>query len=192
MNPVNLNISQNLKNLRKTRGWSLDKTAAETGVSKAMLGQIERLESSPTIATLWKVACGFRVPFSSFLEKPSATTLITSPQVSHFDDQFHNPQILVKTLFPFDPELRCDVFRIELLPGYEHLSPPHEKDVIEQVLMVSGTLEVFIEGKWQEVSDGNGVKFRADVPHGYRNMTAKSAIFHDVIHYPPKTKRTKK
>ena len=41
-------ISVTLQLLRKQRGWSLDKTAAATGVSKAMLGQIERGESSPT------------------------------------------------------------------------------------------------------------------------------------------------
>ncbi|MBS0638148.1 MAG: helix-turn-helix transcriptional regulator, partial [Verrucomicrobia bacterium] len=60
-------ISHALKALRKERGWSLDKTASETGVSKAMLGQIEREESSPTIATLWKIANGFNIPFSTFI-----------------------------------------------------------------------------------------------------------------------------
>ena len=42
-----------LRAQRTARGWSLDKAAEETGVSKAMLGQIERGESSPTLATLW-------------------------------------------------------------------------------------------------------------------------------------------
>jgi transcriptional regulator with XRE-family HTH domain len=50
------------------RSWSLDVTSQKTGVSKAMLGQIERGESSPTIATLWKIASGFDVLFSSFVE----------------------------------------------------------------------------------------------------------------------------
>src|ERR1700735_226800 len=62
-------ISLTLKSLRQQRGWSLDRTAEETGVSKAMLGQIERQESSPTIATLWKIASGFNTSFSSFIEK---------------------------------------------------------------------------------------------------------------------------
>jgi len=56
-------ISVTLQLLRKQRGWSLDKTAAATGVSKAMLGQIERGESSPTVATLWKIATGFETSF---------------------------------------------------------------------------------------------------------------------------------
>jgi transcriptional regulator with XRE-family HTH domain len=32
-----------------------------------MLGQIERNESSPTVATLWKIATGLNVPFSAFI-----------------------------------------------------------------------------------------------------------------------------
>ena len=46
-------IAQHLKALRKAQGLSLDSVAKLTGVSKAMLGQIERQESSPTISTLW-------------------------------------------------------------------------------------------------------------------------------------------
>lgn len=44
-----MNIAQHLaatlKTLRQQRGWSLSRLAEETGVSKAMLGQIERNES---------------------------------------------------------------------------------------------------------------------------------------------------
>jgi transcriptional regulator with XRE-family HTH domain len=51
-----MNIAQHLattlKTLRQQRGWSLSRLAEETGVSKAMLGQVERNESSPTVATV--------------------------------------------------------------------------------------------------------------------------------------------
>ncbi len=40
--PIIQVIANHLKQLRQARGWSLDKTAEMTGVSKAMLGQIER------------------------------------------------------------------------------------------------------------------------------------------------------
>jgi transcriptional regulator with XRE-family HTH domain len=66
-NDISARIASHLKSLRKSRGLSLDKTAQLTGVSKAMLGQIERGESSPTIATLWKIATGLSASFSSFI-----------------------------------------------------------------------------------------------------------------------------
>ena len=49
-----LTIGRELKSLRQSRGLTLDELAALTGVSKPMLGQIERGQSSPTINTLWK------------------------------------------------------------------------------------------------------------------------------------------
>lgn len=64
-----LNIGKHLKNIRQNRELSLDEAAEMTGVSKPMLGQIERGQSSPTITTLWKIATGLKVPLSSFLQE---------------------------------------------------------------------------------------------------------------------------
>ena len=55
---ITQHLATTLKTQRQVRGWSLSKLAEETGVSKAMLGQIERNESSPTVSTLWKIATG--------------------------------------------------------------------------------------------------------------------------------------
>ena len=52
MQELTRHIGSQLKAVRSERGWSLSQTAEHTGVSKAMLGQIERGESSPTVATL--------------------------------------------------------------------------------------------------------------------------------------------
>jgi XRE family transcriptional regulator, regulator of sulfur utilization len=178
-------IATRLKTLRQEKGWSLDKTAEKTGVSKAMLGQIEREESSPTIATLWKIASGFEASFSDFLEdspfpSPSPILRSGSPEQLHPADD----KIRVKSLFPFDPELRFEVFLIELLPGCEHLSPPHQKGVIEHVMVIEGEMEVLVNGQWQILKKDEGLRFEAHQPHGYRNLSTVVARFHDGIHYP--------
>ncbi len=72
-------LSTTLKQLRQQRGWSLSRLAEATGVSKAMLGQIERNESSPTVATLWKIATGLNVPFSTFISPPQSATPVMTP-----------------------------------------------------------------------------------------------------------------
>lgn len=178
-------ISSTLKALRRERGWSLDKAAEETGVSKAMLGQIEREESSPTIATLWKIASGFNTSFSSFIE--DIDTNFQEPvyrggeakQIHPSDDK-----ICVMTLFPFDKELNLEIFTIELMPGCEHLSPPHQPGVIEHVIVHKGSMEVLIDGKWKKLNTREGIRFNADQAHGYRNTSSETVCFHDIIHYP--------
>lgn len=185
MENIYKHIATILKNLRQKKGWSLDKAALATGVSKAMLGQIEREESSPTIATLWKIATGFETSFSSFIEEISPTSNEVSyrtgqVQTIHPDDK----KIRVLSLFPFEPQLNFELFIIELLPGCEHLSPPHTQGVIEHVVVVQGNMEVLIDGAWQKLSNGEGIRFNANQTHGYRNLMSETAIFHNIIHYP--------
>lgn len=185
MKDIYKHISSTLKTLRQARGWSLDKAAEETGVSKAMLGQIEREESSPTIATLWKIASGFNTSFSSFLEDidPDLKKSIhRSNPTQHLNPT--DKRIRVAPLFPFDVELNFEIFIIELLPHYEHLSPPHQTGVIEHVIAVKGAVEVLVNGTWQTLHQSEGLRFNADQAHGYRNTSSKTVCFHDIIHYP--------
>lgn len=160
MQEISKRIAKTLKSLRQERGWSLDKTALETGVSKAMLGQIEREESSPTISTLWKIASGFQTSFSSFIEDSldnSATPIYRTghAETLHPDDE----KIRVLPLFPFDEQLHFELFVIELLPGCEHLSPPHKHGVIEHVIVLDGSIEILLGGCWKTLSKGEGCPF---------------------------------
>src|SRR5688572_24249654 len=56
-------VGGNVKRFRAERGWSLQRLADESGVSRAMLGQIELEQSAPTINVLWKIATALGVPF---------------------------------------------------------------------------------------------------------------------------------
>ncbi|HVE44757.1 MAG TPA: XRE family transcriptional regulator [Gammaproteobacteria bacterium] len=184
MKNINKRISLNLKELRREKGWSLDKAAEKTGVSKAMLGQIEREESSPTIATLWKIASGFDTSFSSFIE--DIHSAFNKPVHRGGQAQQLHPtdkKIRVMPLFPFDDQLNFEIFIVELLPTCEHLSPPHQPGVIEHVVVVEGKMEVLVNGKWQSLNKGEGLRFDANQPHGYRNLSPDIAIIHDMIHY---------
>lgn len=61
-------IAENLKRLRTERGLSLGRLAELSGVSKVMLSQVEKGESSPTINTLWKIATGLQVPYTQLID----------------------------------------------------------------------------------------------------------------------------
>ncbi|MDP1602908.1 MAG: XRE family transcriptional regulator [Legionella sp.] len=185
MQTISEHMALVLKSLRQERGWSLDKTAKETGVSKAMLGQIERAESSPTIATLWKIASGFQRSFSFFLEGADLeekASFNRSKHSSHLDSA--DKKMKATALFPYDEQTLSEIFIIELLPSGEQLSIAHEPGVIEHVIVVEGTIEVLLNDVWQIIHAGEGLRFNADTPHGYRNKTTVKASFHNIIHYP--------
>ena len=173
-------IALRLKELRQLRGWSLDTAAKNTGVSKAMLGQIERGESSPTIRTLWKIAGGFESSFSSFLyddagekEAKKGDALMSFP-----DD----PAMQIQTLFPYSSTTRMEVLAVTLLDKHEQQAAPHQPGVIEHVLVVEGTLELFFDGTWHVLPAGGKARFHADQPHIYRAV-GERAVFHNIICY---------
>lgn len=52
-------IAKKIAGLRRERKWTLKDAAQATGVASSTLSKIERLELSPTISTLQKIAAGF-------------------------------------------------------------------------------------------------------------------------------------
>ncbi len=184
-------LAHTLRALRKARGLSLDQTAAATGVSKAMLGQIERGESSPTLATLWKLAGGLGVSLSQLLEPPPAPPDTLWRDAAALRRQPASDAMLVAPLFAYDAQVGFEVFELTLLPGYARLSEPHAAGVIEYVLVIAGEMEVWADGQWRALRPGQALRFAADREHGYRNAGAAPAVFHNVIHYPhaPATSR---
>lgn len=172
---ITQHLATTLKTLRQDRGWSLSKLAEETGVSKAMLGQIERNESSPTVSTLWKIATGLNVPFSTFITPEADKQGVFDPQ---------QQAMVVKPLFPWDETLKFDHFSISLAPGALSESTPHETGVIEHVVVISGELEMQLEGEWQTIPADSGIRFAGDKPHAYRNSSDRTVHFHSLIHYP--------
>ncbi len=188
MHSINQHIAEVLKRERKKKGWSLDKTALATGVSKAMLGQIEREESSPTIATLWKIATGMSLSFTSLItdmgcaQPPTLLHRAGNSKASMPEDA-----LAVEILFPFDPALGFEYMELTLPAGIEHLSDSHETGVIEHVTVIKGKLEILHGGKWIKLKKGDALRFAADESHGYRNSSQKPVVFHNVIHYPGRT-----
>ncbi|WP_424832081.1 helix-turn-helix domain-containing protein [Ruegeria sp.] len=173
-------ITLKLRDVRAATGLSLSKVAEMTGVSKAMLGQIERGESSPTIATLWKIAKGFELPLSALI---GSAVLRDPSNAGVFQTVTFPGSIKVKIVFPFDPDLGAETFHVELTPSQSHESPPHAAGVTEEVFVLGGTLEILRDGEWLPLQTGQGLRFAADLPHGYR-AGVDGASFLNMHHYP--------
>src|SRR5512134_868735 len=69
-------VGTNLRRLRTKRGLSLERLAQLSGVSRAMLGQIELGQSAPTINVLWKIARALEVTFSALISSRTSTSAL--------------------------------------------------------------------------------------------------------------------
>jgi transcriptional regulator with XRE-family HTH domain len=168
-------IADRLKACRKERELSLDKAALLTGVSKAMLGQIERRESTPTITTLWKIAGGLSISFSSFFAgQPGADFR----QVSLPNER----DMAIQVICPFDAATRMEILEITMTNRHHQRSPGHRFGVVEHVVVVQGVLDLIYEGRVHRLSPGPVHRFHADMAHQYRSAT-DTVVFRNIICY---------
>jgi len=173
--PIRSAIADRLKACRKDREMSLDKAALLTGVSKAMLGQIERRESAPTIATLWKIASGLNISFSSFFAGKAGSDYRQVPFPS-------DPDMAIRVIFPFDAATRMEMFEVTLTNRHHQRSPAHRFGVVEHTVVLSGVLDVIHEGRVHRLEPDQGHRFHADVAHQYRAGT-DTVVFQNIICY---------
>lgn len=182
MENLNLVIGSKLKALRNNRSLSLDEVSKMTGVSKPMLGQIERGISNPTVTTLWKIATGLKVYFSYFVEEEKQELKVINIEAMTPVLEEENKMKLYQ-IYPFDVNNGFEIFTIELDSGCSHHSLPHTEGVEEYVIVTEGEIEIGIDGANFSLKKGCSIKFMSNVPHQYDNKKRDKAVFQNVIVY---------
>lgn len=177
-------IADNLRSLRESRGLSLDQLADLTGVSKSMLRQIETGKSSPTIATIWKVANGLHVSFTSLLSKPDPKAEVKSfragPSLTAECQHFR-----LFPLIPFSPQQAFETYYFEIDPGTVFRGEPHKGNVYEYIFVTRGRLQMNLEGKAYEIKEGEFLQFQAHCLHEYECLGEEMATAIMQISYLP-------
>lgn len=182
MNNLLLNISSTLKKTRVEKGLTLGETSNLTGVSKAMLGQIERAESTPTISTLWKISTGLKISFSELLSgNHDNSNIVVIDQIDPVYESDNKMELY--NVFPFNPLTGFEYFYIKLLPGAHHVSSPHKASTEEYVVVTEGTLEMVINNKSYVLKAPSAMSFKADELHEYNNPFDEVVIFQNVVKY---------
>ncbi|MBW6410657.1 helix-turn-helix domain-containing protein [Clostridium weizhouense] len=182
MKDLNLIIGNKLKDIRNKRNLSLDEVAKLTGVSKAMLGQIERGQSNPTVSTLWKIATGLKVSFSLFIneEKDDLKVIHQNDITPILED---DKRMKLYPIFPFAADKGFEIFTIELELGCNHTSTSHNDGVEEYIIVNEGQLEINIDDKKFILKKGDSIRFMANKQHVYKNVNQGKSIFQNIVLY---------
>ena len=180
-------VGSALRQLRAERGLSLDKLAYESGVSRAMLSQIELGRSTPTITVLWRIARALGVPFSALLggpapEEPLVLRAARAKLLKSADGTFST-----RALFPLDRPHSAEFYELRLAPRGIELADSHAPGTTENIVVTAGTLEVRLGGSTIDLRAGDATYFQADVPHEYRNPTGHETIAYLVMTYTHRT-----
>ncbi|NRB04552.1 MAG: helix-turn-helix transcriptional regulator [Rhodobacteraceae bacterium] len=155
-----------LKDARQSLGLSLDAVAKLSGVSRSMVSQIERGESSPTIATLWNLTRALQVDFAGLLEEGPAGDVIEvirkdeAPRIDNCGDG-----CAIRILSPPEDVGKHEVYELSFARGGQLNSQPHRGGSREQICILSGTLVVQAGETTQVLNAGDTARYPVDVPH---------------------------
>jgi transcriptional regulator with XRE-family HTH domain len=176
-------VGGNLRRLRTRRGLSLERLAHLSGVSRAMLGQIELGQSAPTINVLWKIARALEVTFSALISsRTQSGALVMRSQdaklLTSKDRSFTS-----RALFPFDEPRRVEFYELRLSAGGEEDADAHPPGTSENLVVTQGTVEIETAGETHRLEAGDSILFEADTPHAYRNPGRTDAVMYLVMTY---------
>lgn len=178
-------VAANLRRLRGEHGMTLEQLSESSGVSRAMLNQIETGKSVPTIATLWKVAAGLHVPFQQLVQVDAGPKSVVlrrrdAKVLFNADGTFSS-----RALFPYDGGPRASEFyELVLAPGGVERAAAHPRGTMEQIILVRGHATVEVDGLAHELAERDAISFQADVPHAYINPDPRrEALLYLVMTY---------
>jgi rhodanese-related sulfurtransferase/transcriptional regulator with XRE-family HTH domain len=176
-------IGGNLRELRSQRSLSLDATARLTGLSRALLGQIELGQNTPSVGVVWKIARAFEVPFAALLAAPQkvTTAVLRSDKAKRLisaDGRFSS-----RALFPFGEANKVEFYELWLKGHAREEAEAHQPGTRENLVVTSGKLVVEFSGTRHELTKGDAIVFGADVPHVYFNPANDDCWMHLVMTY---------
>jgi transcriptional regulator with XRE-family HTH domain len=164
-------VGPRVKALRDAMGLSLRDLAERSGVSAPMLSQVERGETSPTLAVAEKIATGLELSLSQLLRLDEGQHVAVSRAGERRRSERGGHRF--EELTPPLPGQRADVSLHTLEPGATtggHEDPPmHEPGSRETAVVLNGSLALFFEGTRHDLSSGDSVTFDADLPHHFEN-----------------------
>jgi transcriptional regulator with XRE-family HTH domain len=172
-----------VRSLREAMGFSLRDLAERTGVSAPMLSQVERGETSPTLAVAAKIASGLELSLSQLLRLDEDRHLVVVRRNARRTRRRGKHR--VEELSPPLPGQRAEVSLHALAPGGATGGPDdppmHEPGSRETVYVQSGSVDLVIDGERNALAEGDSVTFDADLPHHLENRGDDGATFLAVV-----------
>ena len=162
-------LGKTIQRLRKAYNLSLSELSEQSGVAKSIISQIERNETNPTLATIWRLSQALDISIERvlataddepFIEKSSRgdTPILVS------DDGKMRLAIIgwIKTIE------WLQWYDVTSEPGGVLDSDPHQRGSVESLSVLEGEFEVEVGGVVQRAKAGESLRYRSDHPHTVR------------------------
>jgi transcriptional regulator with XRE-family HTH domain len=159
-------LGKTIQRLRKAYNLSLSELAEQSGVAKSIISQIERNETNPTLATIWRLSQALDVSIERFLVSSDEEPFIQKASKG-------DTPILVSD----DGKMRLAIIgwlkTVEWLQWYDVQaeigavldSDAHQRGSVESLSVIKGAFEVEVGGVVETARAGETLRYRCDRQH---------------------------
>lgn len=162
-------LGKTIQRLRKAYNLSLSELAEQSGVAKSIISQIERNETNPTLATIWRLSQALDVSIERVLAHSDE-----EPFIERFS-RADTPRLVSE-----DGRVRLAIIgwikTVEWLQWYDVTADPggvlesdaHQRGSVESLSVTEGQFAVEVAGEVQRAGPGETLRYRCDRPHSIR------------------------
>jgi transcriptional regulator with XRE-family HTH domain len=183
-------IANHVRNRRQAIGLTVAQLAELTGISKGMLSKIENAQTSPSLATIERLAAALDMPVTSLFrglaEERDAVFVKagTGPEIVRQGTRAgHTYELLGSMRGPYkrvEPLLVSLSDRNEVFPLFQHAG-------IEMLYMLGGVMEYSYGRQSYRMVRGDTLQFEGDIPHGPTKLIKLPIRFLSITMYGDRT-----
>lgn len=169
-------VAANMRRARLARGMSLRDMSAQTGLSTALLSQIEREVANPTVATLARVGQALDLTFAEL----TRMTLTEPELIRREDHKGRGPR--ARMLFSMMERRRFDISEGVLPPHTAGVASDHGRGSIEHGYLVAGRVTLVVGNDSYVLEEGDAVRFSSAIPHAYSTDDMAATLLTVVVY----------
>ena len=167
-----VSLGQRIRDLRRQRGITLREVGAAAGVSESFVSQVERGVANPSVATLRLIADTLGESMASLFVGAEATGMLVRASERKRLGHPSGEEYLLTPRSAKTLEIIYSVAR----PGQGSGPEPYSHEADEEcVIILSGRLDVGINGELHHLDTGDALLLDPKLPHSYHNPGTEPA-----------------
>ncbi|RVT86524.1 cupin domain-containing protein [Rhodobacteraceae bacterium CCMM004] len=171
-------VGAHIRHLRQARSLSIKDMAEKSGLSIALISQIERGISSASVRVLAKLADGLDVAISDMFEHGKdvgAGDRVVARKREHRRIELNRTGVTKELLTPFETDPRLDIYMMTIEPEGSSSDEDFVHQGEEAGVVLEGGIELFVDAKRYVLGEGDSFRFASNRPHRYLNAGRKTA-----------------
>ncbi|MDR5903084.1 MULTISPECIES: cupin domain-containing protein [Halomonas] len=168
-------VGSRLRQLRLANGLSQRELAKRAGVTNSTISLIEQNSVSPSVSSLKKILDALPVSISTFFagdEPGGAQMFYRAEELTEIGDGHLSFRLVAARR----PERQLSIIHERYPPGADTGEEMLEHDGEEGGVIVSGEIEITVNGESRVLGAGDGYYFESRLPHRFRNLGKEECV----------------